>query len=119
MGGPPVMEILAPMLEQTADRTRNRARPTAPGPCGARGGRLPCERSAGERGSPRVPVFTTEADRKPPRRRKGMFMAERRDLSFTSLEDVMAEVDRLLAGHETVGRWSLGQICNHLGTSFR
>lgn len=38
----------------------------------------------------------------------------RRPLSFENLGQVMPEVDRLLAGHETVGRWSLGQICNHL-----
>jgi hypothetical protein len=41
-------------------------------------------------------------------------MAARRALSFDSLDQVMPEVDRLLQGHETVGRWSLGQICNHL-----
>ncbi|WZO98740.1 DUF1569 domain-containing protein [Isosphaeraceae bacterium EP7] len=39
----------------------------------------------------------------------------RRTLSFGGLHDVMPEVDRLLAGHRTAGRWSLGQICNHLG----
>ena len=41
-------------------------------------------------------------------------MAGRRTLCFTSLDQVMPDVDRLLAGHETVGNWSLGQICNHL-----
>lgn len=40
--------------------------------------------------------------------------AERRPLHFAGLAEVMPEVDRLLAGHTTVGRWSLGQICNHL-----
>ncbi len=46
-------------------------------------------------------------------------MAERRELSFADLGEAVAEVDRLLAGYVTVGRWSLGQICNHLGTAFR
>jgi hypothetical protein len=26
----------------------------------------------------------------------------------------MPEVDRLLVGHQPVGNWSLGQVCNHL-----
>ena len=38
----------------------------------------------------------------------------RRRLGFTSLSEVMPEVDRLLLGHETVGNWTLGQICHHL-----
>jgi Protein of unknown function (DUF1569) len=46
-------------------------------------------------------------------------MAERRTLEFTSLTDVMPEVERLLAGHITVGAWSLGQICHHLATAIR
>jgi hypothetical protein len=29
----------------------------------------------------------------------------------------MPDVQRLLAGHRTVGRWSLAQICNHLAAS--
>src|SRR5947209_5071320 len=41
-------------------------------------------------------------------------MPDRRTLEFARLDDVMPEVDRLLAGHTTVGNWSLGQICNHL-----
>lgn len=41
-------------------------------------------------------------------------MRRRRALSFASLADVTPDVERLLAGHVTVGRWSLGQICNHL-----
>ncbi|WP_435021754.1 DUF1569 domain-containing protein [Tundrisphaera sp. TA3] len=45
-------------------------------------------------------------------------MAARRDLTFERLDDVMADVDRLLKGHTTLGRWSLGQICNHLSGSF-
>src|SRR4051794_1375320 len=40
--------------------------------------------------------------------------ASRRALRFASLDQVMPDVDRLLEGHTTVGRWSLGQICNHL-----
>ena len=46
-------------------------------------------------------------------------MPEPRILDFESLDDVMSEVQRLLAGHVTVGRWSLGQILNHLATSIR
>ena len=46
-------------------------------------------------------------------------MAGRRDLTFASLDDVMPEVERLLAGHTTVGRWTLGQICNHLAAALR
>lgn len=42
----------------------------------------------------------------------------RRRLSFANLEEVMPEVERLLAGHVTVGRWSLGQICWHLAVVF-
>jgi hypothetical protein len=38
----------------------------------------------------------------------------RRALTFTSLAEVMPEVERLLPGHTTVGKWSLGQICGHL-----
>ena len=38
----------------------------------------------------------------------------RRSLTFASLDRVMPDVDQLLAGHTTVGQWSLGQICNHL-----
>ncbi len=45
--------------------------------------------------------------------------AARRKLVFTSLGEVMPEVERLLAGHTTVGRWSLGQILNHLALTIR
>lgn len=41
-------------------------------------------------------------------------MAGRRELKFDRLDEVMPDVERLLAGHETVGSWSLGQICRHL-----
>ena len=37
-----------------------------------------------------------------------------RTLTFARLDDVMPEVERLLAGYTRAGRWSLGQICNHL-----
>ena len=40
---------------------------------------------------------------------------KRRALSFATLDGVMPDVDHLLTGHTTVGQWSLGQICNHLG----
>jgi len=46
-------------------------------------------------------------------------MANRRDLSFARLDEIMPEVDRLLTGHATVGQWSLGQMCHHLATAFR
>ena len=41
-------------------------------------------------------------------------MPERRRLAFDRIEDIMPDVDRLIAGHATVGRWSLGAICDHL-----
>ena len=44
-------------------------------------------------------------------------MADRRDLTFTQLDDVMPDVMRLLAGHEVVGHWTLGQICHHLNVA--
>jgi hypothetical protein len=46
-------------------------------------------------------------------------MPARREVSFTSLDQVMRDVDRLLAGHTTVGNWSLGQICNHLAAAMK
>ncbi|MHB1561399.1 MAG: DUF1569 domain-containing protein [Isosphaeraceae bacterium] len=42
----------------------------------------------------------------------------RRQLHFNSLDEVMPEVERLLAGHATVGGWSLGQILDHLRFAF-
>ncbi len=45
--------------------------------------------------------------------------AARRKLVFTSLGEVMPEVERVLAGHTTVGRWSLAQILNHLALTIR
>ncbi|HEY7091392.1 MAG TPA: DUF1569 domain-containing protein [Tepidisphaeraceae bacterium] len=41
----------------------------------------------------------------------------RRPLRYERLQDVMPDVDSLLIGHRTVGRWSLGQMCNHLAWS--
>ena len=46
-------------------------------------------------------------------------MPEQRILSFASLDEVMPEVDRLLAGHTTIGGWTLGQILDHLATAVR
>ena len=46
-------------------------------------------------------------------------MAERRQLTFASLDDVMPDVEHLLRGHITVGQWTLGQICGHLTSTFR
>ena len=46
-------------------------------------------------------------------------MPERRTLDFARLDDVMPDVDRLLAGHATAGNWSMGQICNHLAGTYR
>ena len=41
-------------------------------------------------------------------------MSARRTLAFNSLDQVMPDVDRLMAGYTKVGNWSLGQACNHL-----
>lgn len=46
-------------------------------------------------------------------------MPERRPLSFARLDDVMPEVDRLLAGYERRGAWSLGQVCQHLAVALQ
>ena len=43
----------------------------------------------------------------------------RRTLRFTSLDEVMPDVERLLQGNSTVGNWSLAQICRHLSTVMR
>ena len=43
----------------------------------------------------------------------------RTSLSFSSLDQIMPEVDRLLVGHRALGHWSLGQICNHLAGAMR
>ena len=42
-------------------------------------------------------------------------MSARRTLAFSSLDQVMPDVDRLMmAGYTKVGNWQLGQACNHL-----
>ena len=46
-------------------------------------------------------------------------MANRRELKFATLDEVMPDVERLMSGHTTVGQWSLGQICNHLAMALR
>src|SRR5947209_1013126 len=43
----------------------------------------------------------------------------RRTLRYSSLDEVMPDVERLLEGHTTVGHWSLAQICRHLATVMR
>ena len=43
----------------------------------------------------------------------------RRTLRYDSFDEVMPDVERLLAGHTTVGNWSLAQICRHLATVMR
>ncbi len=40
--------------------------------------------------------------------------SQRRQLQFDRIDQVMPEVDRLLAGYRAVGQWTLGQVCNHL-----
>lgn len=47
-------------------------------------------------------------------------MADRRTLSFASLDRVMPEVDRLLdEGYSPSGNWTLGQMCHHLTKSIQ
>jgi hypothetical protein len=46
-------------------------------------------------------------------------MAERRQLSFSRLDEIMPEVDRLLAGYVPARNWSLGQVCNHISGNIR
>jgi len=42
----------------------------------------------------------------------------RRALGFADLRDVIADVEHLRGGgYRTLGRWTLAQICNHLGNS--
>ena len=40
-------------------------------------------------------------------------------LRFSSLDEVLPEVERLRNGHTTVGNWTLAQICRHLATVLR
>src|SRR5208282_5114287 len=46
-------------------------------------------------------------------------MPERRMLDFTSMDEIMPDVERLLEGHSTAGQWTLAQILHHLATSIR
>src|SRR5688572_24160357 len=47
-------------------------------------------------------------------------MAARRELRFDSLDDVVRDAERLLAGgYDKVGNWSLAQCCGHLAAWFR
>jgi Protein of unknown function (DUF1569) len=41
----------------------------------------------------------------------------RRTLVFDHLSEVIGEVQRLCAGHCTIGQWSLAQTCHHLALS--
>jgi hypothetical protein len=44
--------------------------------------------------------------------------AARRALDFDTLDRVMPDVDRLMErGYTSVGKWTLGQVCNHLSKS--
>src|SRR4051794_25905022 len=42
----------------------------------------------------------------------------RRAVGYGSVEEILPAVERLRAGHATVGRWSLAQICPHLAFAF-
>ena len=43
----------------------------------------------------------------------------RRDLLFSTFDEALAEVDRLLAGlYERRGNWDLAQACDHLADAF-
>lgn len=41
----------------------------------------------------------------------------RRPLAFSRPEEIWPDVERLLQGHRAVGRWSLAQVLNHLGSA--
>lgn len=44
-------------------------------------------------------------------------MAQRRQLRFASLDDIIADAKNLQArGYEKTGKWDLAQICNHCGS---
>ncbi len=44
-------------------------------------------------------------------------MNQRRQLSFSSFEEIVEDVEHLLRGCHTTGFWSFAQICNHLRLS--
>lgn len=46
-------------------------------------------------------------------------MTGRRPLDFDRIDAIPADVDRLLEGHTTAGRWTLGEICDHLARAVR
>ena len=46
-------------------------------------------------------------------------MTSRRPLDFDRIGAIMPDVDRLLEGHTTAGRWTLGEICDHLARAIR
>ncbi len=48
----------------------------------------------------------------------GSAVNQRRSLSFEDIAEVMPDVHRMTAGHRTLARWSLAQICKHLANSF-
>jgi hypothetical protein len=43
----------------------------------------------------------------------------RRNLDFSSLEEVLRDAENLCRGHVTLGNWTLGQIFHHLATAIR
>jgi len=43
---------------------------------------------------------------------------KRRQLTFNDVDEIIPDVRTLLAGHRTVGQWTLAQICRHLADSF-
>jgi hypothetical protein len=47
-----------------------------------------------------------------------MYTTARRQLKFSSVDEIVPDLDRLMAGHQTVGKWTLGEICNHLSKVF-
>src|SRR5436853_2421711 len=93
--------------------------------------RSPLLGAAGSRDFPQLLEQTlihrhNDADGFPPLPRSGeeerqehLVMRRRRPLVFSQLAEVMPDVERLLAGHVMVGRWTLGQVCNHLEMAVR
>jgi hypothetical protein len=43
----------------------------------------------------------------------------RRSISYQRFDEIMPDVERLLHGHTTVGKWSMAQICRHVATVMR
>ncbi len=42
-------------------------------------------------------------------------MSARRTVRYSTLSEVVEDAQHLMANHHTVGNWSFGQICQHLG----